>query len=88
MVSLTVRKFNGSSEAYSGDKLRQSIHSAGGSPELAQRAEKTVFPLLAGRSRGGMITSMAIKEDVAAFLYRENPAVARSYQEYRKPIPK
>lgn len=81
----TVRKFDGSSQPYSEEKLRHSLEAAGASAALARDIVANGYPLLCEHARSGMITSLAIKEEVAALLQARDPNVSRAYQEYRKP---
>ena len=79
-----VRKFDGSTEPFSREKIVRSIQAAGASEAAAQEFMAVAYPQLASRSRDGAITSWAIKEEVSLVLDASDPAVARSYREYSK----
>ncbi len=81
---VSVRKFDGSSEPFSAQKIKKSIVAAGGSEGLAEDVFAAVYPKLQGRASRGMITSWAIKEEVALVLKERDESLARSYEEYSK----
>ena len=75
-----------SSEPFSEEKLRRSLRAAGGSEELVEKVAREAYPVLCAHAREGLITSLAIKEEVAFLLGAKDAALGKAYQEYRKPL--
>ncbi len=80
----TVRKFDGSSEPYSPEKILSSLQAAGVDKRLSLVLLDAALPLLTEHSRNGMITSLSIKEELGELLQAIDPKLAKSYLEFRK----
>jgi len=78
-----VRKFDGSVEPFSPDKVMKSILNAGGSESTARELLEQLIPKLKDRTHGGVISTLCVKEEVGDLLKARDPDLAKAYLEFK-----